>query len=336
MAEIIKPHTNPLEDPTILGFKQLKEGQWLIERGFVPIMFERIDWTGALRKAYGQVTFLDFIAELQKEVWGMEDRDVVPPNVLSIISKTGGSIIIAYDQNVGFNPEGWQGFVFGFGSNKGELVSHMMGVRADQRGQNVGYFLKILQGHEALKQGYEQMSWTYDPMRGINAALNLRKLGGIIDDFYINFYGNLETELYGRVPTDRVVLKWRLKEFNPEEIQRRNSFFESIVDTIPGVDSGNVNQLMNLEQKPQYLKFEIPGDIDQLMKSKEEGGNPELAIEWRKNMRIVFSSLLNTYHYDKNLGYGVKINDGLYRITGFISQKQSDGSRRNYYIFELK
>jgi len=287
---------------------------------------------------------LEFLSLLQGEVWQMGALDIVPPNVLSIVGKTGGSIIVAYNPELGFSPQGWLGFVFGFGSNKNVLVSHMLGVRPELRGKaDIGFYLKLLQGYEALKNGYTKMNWTFDPARGLNAYLNLEKLRGKIRKFVINMYGELNSGLYGRVPTDRVIVEWDLTDPNVHQrIQEvaigtyRKKTREEYEGITASVTASNLQEVLG----SPYLLFEISGDIDQLTQTEE--GRRE-AVDFRREIREVFSTLLDCERVG-DLPEGAyphvlktTFTQGGYEITGFVSSVNEQEQRRNnYYLFQKK
>ena len=102
-------------------------------------------------------------------------------------------------------------FAIAAGSRSGTLVSHMLGVREEQRGtRDLGWHLKLLQGYEALRAGHRSAVWTFDPMRGANARLNLEKLGATVRELTLDKYGVLRSDLYGNVPSDRFTAYWDL------------------------------------------------------------------------------------------------------------------------------
>src|SRR5262249_20567325 len=147
----------------------------------------------------------------QAITWGMPPELLVPSNVLAIMADTGGAVLAAYDPALGFTAEGWLGFIIGLGSSTGMLVSHMLGVREDVRGAaDIRWSIKLIQAHEALRTGHHAMSWTFDPMRGANARLNLEKLGTVVHTLTIDKYGVLPSTLYGDVPSDRFTASWDL------------------------------------------------------------------------------------------------------------------------------
>ena len=173
--------------PKNFGYENHGTG-WVKEvQGLGDVAIAPLSWEHAQLKAeqgVSGINSLELIAKLQGEVWKFPDVDVVPTNVLSIVPDTGGSVLAAYDPHKGFTEEGWYGFLIGFGAKNGVLVSHMMGVREDLRGKaDIGWNLKVAQAYKAVEAGHHGMQWTYDPMRGANARLNLEKLGGRVDDF---------------------------------------------------------------------------------------------------------------------------------------------------------
>ena len=116
--------------------------------------------------------------ELQRRVWGMEDISVVPLHLLLTIQKNGGLVLGAFDD------QGTMvGFVFGFlgMTDQGQVkhCSHMAGVLPGYQGRQIGYRLKLAQRAHVLAQGLALATWTYDPLEGSNASLNIGKLGQI-------------------------------------------------------------------------------------------------------------------------------------------------------------
>ena len=75
----------------------------------------------------------DDCVELQRDVWGFGQEDIVPASLLHIVAYVGGIAAGAYDANGML-----LGFVFGIsGIHDGELAhwSHMLGVRESEIGR---------------------------------------------------------------------------------------------------------------------------------------------------------------------------------------------------------
>src|SRR5436309_15587863 len=102
--------------------------------------------------------------ELQKEVWGIEDRDVTPLTQLVAARAVGGQLIGGYDGDALI------GFVYGFvGLEHGRTThhSHMLAVKAAYRNQQVGFKLKLAQRERVLAQGITCITWTFDPLQSL-------------------------------------------------------------------------------------------------------------------------------------------------------------------------
>jgi len=90
------------------------------------------------------------------------------------------------------------------------LHSHMLAVKEGYRNKGLGAKLKWEQRREALSRGIRLMEWTFDPLEIKNAFLNIRRLGAIVREYRVNFYGLSSSRLQGGLPTDRLLAEWRL------------------------------------------------------------------------------------------------------------------------------
>src|SRR5215218_8985687 len=118
------------------------------------------------------------VEELQREIWGIPDLDVVPLTHLVAVREAGGVLIGAFDG------ETLVGFVYGFTSfERGQLAhhSHMLAVKADYRNLDLGRRLKLAQREHVMAQGIGSISWTFDPLQSLNAYFNFSKLGVLAD-----------------------------------------------------------------------------------------------------------------------------------------------------------
>jgi predicted GNAT superfamily acetyltransferase len=145
--------------------------------------------------------------QLQVDVWGYGDRDVIPRRVFVVANRIGGQVIGAFDDAK------LVGFAMALpGISKGQpyLHSHMLAVSPAHRNHGIGRRLKLFQREEALARGIQRMEWTFDPLEIKNAFLNIAKLGTIVRRYEPNFYGVSSSRLHGEVPTDRLLAEWRL------------------------------------------------------------------------------------------------------------------------------
>jgi predicted GNAT superfamily acetyltransferase len=87
------------------------------------------------------------VEDLQKEIWGVEDREIFPALGLVPLKEVGAILIGAFDGDQ------MVGFVFGFpGLEKGCIILHsdMLAVKFSHRSSGLGYRLKLAQRERAL------------------------------------------------------------------------------------------------------------------------------------------------------------------------------------------
>lgn len=223
------------------------------------------------------------VEELQKEVWGIPDLDVVPLTHLIAAKAAGGVLLGAFDDQT------LVGFVYGFVAEEdGEMAhhSHMLAVKHAYRNFNLGYKLKLAQREEVLAQGINLITWTFDPLQSLNAYFNFTKLGVISDRYVINFYGEEAASFLHQTGTDRFWVKWLLT--SDRVVERLNS------------------TKAVLENTSDKLLIEIPGDINNLVKE-----SPEVAYEWRQRTRRQFTEAIEAGYvvrdFYREAGRGVYI-----------------------------
>jgi predicted GNAT superfamily acetyltransferase len=165
--------------------------------------------------------------ELQQEVWGFSDLDLIPLRMFSVASKIGGQVIGAYD---GSRMVGFALAIPGNRNGHPYLHSHMLAVVESHRNHGLGRTMKLFQREDAIARGYELMEWTFDPLEIKNAYLNLTKLGAIARRYNINQYGITSSPLQGFLPTDRLVAEWWLKSKRVETLLSTGSLAPANVD----------------------------------------------------------------------------------------------------------
>jgi predicted GNAT superfamily acetyltransferase len=167
---------------------------------------------------------LQACVDLQIDVWGYSDGDVIPRRVFLVAQKIGGQAIGAFDTSLPGAPEGGDaasliGFSFSLpgvktgaksasGRPESYLHSHMLAVKDGYRDQRIGARLKLAQREDALARGFTRIEWTFDPVEIKNAFLNIHKLGAIVRTYEENFYGVSSSRLQGGLQTDRLVAEW--------------------------------------------------------------------------------------------------------------------------------
>lgn len=146
------------------------------------------------------------IEELQRLVWG--DSNIVPVAQLMAAIHNGGVVIAACHEG---KPIGFCYGFAGFKQGKAHLCSHMLGILPAYRDWGIGRQLKLRQREWALENGYDKMTWTYDPLEARNAFLNLCKLGGVVKTYMESYYGDMVDGINQGLPSDRFLLEWNLR-----------------------------------------------------------------------------------------------------------------------------
>lgn len=153
--------------------------------------------------------------ELQREVWGFSDLELVPLRVFSLAAKIGGQVIGAWD---GDTIVGFALSVPGTHRRYPYLHSHMLGVKESHRNTGLGRRIKLFQREDAIARGYDLIEWTFDPLEIKNAYFNLERLGAIARRYNLNQYGITTSPLQGFLPTDRLVAEWWIKSKRVESL----------------------------------------------------------------------------------------------------------------------
>jgi chorismate synthase len=336
--------------PERFGFRRHRDGWRKTFRGLGEVVFASLGWQHARCPSYDDVDgkrepvdALSFLVRLQANVWGMPPEDLVPVNMLAVLPDTGGSVLVAYREDAGFNADGWLGFVIGAGSRTGSLVSHMLGVREDQRGtRDLGWHLKVLQGYEALRAGHRSAIWTYDPMRGANARLNLEKLGTTVRELTLDKYGVLHSVLYGDVPSDRFGTYWDLlatathRRLDEVRTGRYAGPDPEVVRSLPVITPDNAVQLARDE--PPAARYRIPADVDDLMSV-----DAERAHAWRTAIRAALSPFVTVKSARVHrpgahspVTVGIDVRPGAYDVVAFASDERAPGGRENWYVLRRR
>jgi predicted GNAT superfamily acetyltransferase len=151
---------------------------------------------------------LNACVQMQMDVWGWAERDLVPRRVFIVAQKIGGHVIGAFD---GDRLVGFAMALPGISQGQSYLHSYMLAVEPAYRNQGIGRRLKLFQREEALGRGITRMEWTFDPLEIKNSFLNVGKLGAIVRRYAVNFYGVSSSRLHGQVPTDRLYAEWWLE-----------------------------------------------------------------------------------------------------------------------------
>ncbi|OLE36217.1 MAG: hypothetical protein AUG48_08290 [Actinobacteria bacterium 13_1_20CM_3_68_9] len=216
---------------------------------------------------------------MSRDIWGAAERNVVPRELLLTMQQNGGLVHGA------FLPDGrLVGFCFAFlGMRAGQLrlCSHQLGVMADFRGKGVGIALKQAQRYDALRLGYELVTWTFDPLEARNAYINLHRLDCIARLYDRDHYGAMEDELNRGLPSDRFEAEWWLRRPKPAAPTTEPLVLLRVGDAgEPVLEQGTLGT-----RSPVLIG--VPRDFQAIRRA-----SPELALRWRLESRSAFERAL--------------------------------------------
>lgn len=252
------------------------------------------------------------VEELQRDVWGMPDLEIVPAHQLMAAVGAGGVILGAFDGDGTL-----VGFCYGFvGLRGGQLLfySHMAGVRPGHQNRDIGFLLKRAQRQAALDRGLEHMVWTFDPLQSLNASFNLRKLGATAARYYVDYYGEMPDAINRSLPSDRLEVDWWLRDPRVDAGTAPPRSWPDVRAVLAGTARGDLvrpgRPMLDLDDP--VLRLEIPAALGSV-----KGSDADAAQTWRLASRQAF------LHY---FGRG-------YRAVDFVaSHSQPTGA----YILERR
>jgi predicted GNAT superfamily acetyltransferase len=231
------------------------------------------------------------IERLQAEIWGTTEIEVTPSHLLLIIAKEGGLVLLAVANN---EPVGFSFGLLGLSQhNRLKLASHMTGVLPAYQSRGVGHQLKLAQREAALARNLDLITWTFDPLQGRNAYLNLSKLGAVCKTYLRHLYGDMPDALNRGLPTDRFRVDWWIaSEHVARRIAGQAPELVAAVSAYPIINPGTIREngfpapppTFNLPGTP-FCLVEVPADLPSL-----KANAPALALQWRLHTREVFEA----------------------------------------------
>lgn len=215
---------------------------------------------------------------MSRDIWGAAERNVVPRELLLTMQHNGGLVHGAFVSGGRL-----VGFCFAFlGMRVGQLrlCSHQLGVLPEFRGAGIGIALKQAQRYDALRLGYELVTWTFDPLEARNAYINLHRLGCVARLYDRDHYGAMEDELNVGLPSDRFEAEWWLHGANAHPVPA------PVVMLRVGVTGEPVREQVDLGGGTGAL-IAVPPDFQEVKRA-----SLELALRWRLESRAAFEAAL--------------------------------------------
>ena len=203
------------------------------------------------------------IAELFDKVWDV--KSMVSPEIMTASMHNGGyGSVIYIESGSMFRPVGAAFALVGRalpGLNGPNLHSHATGVVPEFVGMGIGEMIKRHQWHWAKENGFDTITWTFDPLVRRNAHFNLVKLGARVLGYHQNFYGELDDGINAGEQSDRVLVQW----------------------DVAGVDVPLGASYIH--PTPNAIVIKTPADIEQLRKTDRVQSD-----QWRVRQRAEFES----------------------------------------------
>lgn len=201
---------------------------------------------------------------LERAVFNDEDIDIMPIRLYMISKNCNAPTFGAFNA---------AGLLLGFVHTAIALLdgnviyhSHLAGVVEEMRHQDIGYRMKLAQREHAIAAGVPLIIWSFDPLQSRNAHFNINKLGAIIRNYKINYYGEgISTVFDSHLPSDRVIAEWWVQSPYVEQV---------LAGTRPSLEC-------------ETGRVQIPDNIDEV-----RAGSLEEHIQWRLRVREDFLQAL--------------------------------------------
>jgi predicted GNAT superfamily acetyltransferase len=249
----------------------------------------------------------------QRSIWGGLS---VSAEVMLVAQKTGGAALGAFVKGK------FAGFLFALLARRNSEIihwSHMMGVLPEYRDRGLGFQLKLAHRKIALSQGIKSICWTYDPLQSRNASLNLTRLGALVEEYVVNYYGRFPSVIEKGLPSDRFVVNWRIASKRVERCLTMGSHGRNVTDApiVNAVRRDNrgflLNRKIDLDCRSRRLLVEVPFNTDDMRTN-----DLQLARNWRLQTRKIFVNYLSKG----------------YRVAGFFARNEGSCGPRCFYVLQ--
>jgi chorismate synthase len=225
---------------------------------------------------------------LQAEAFGYSDLEIVPYQILHSFATSGGIVLGAFDDESGDASGAMIGCVMGYTGLLEDGTpyhrSQRMAITAAQRSRGVGEALKRAQADVARRYGLRLMCWTFDPLRSLNAHLNIHKLGCSVRRYIENAQAASSSPRNGGARIDRLWAEWRLGESTEHRVQNTEHRTQNSAPSIVLANEDGVPGMVDLATKAEAAVIQVPEDID-AVRARDAG----LVQAWRDATRDTFN-----------------------------------------------
>lgn len=235
---------------------------------------------------------LNTAVDLQRVYWGDNMADLVSTNMLLSISRYGGHVHAAFDDDK------MVGLLIGFlgadinPDDRIDAPSHIyvmskrMVVHPDYRGQKIGEELKQAQRQFAVQHNIQLVLWTFDPLLSRNAYLNLHKLGAVGQKYEKDYFGSDADNPV--LSADRLQVNWWVKHPSLDNRKSLNPENLPTANTVSFSKDGLLMPHQVYVPKEQTTRLEIPMNFSEVQEK-----DTTLAQAWRDHIREAFLQLLS-------------------------------------------
>jgi predicted GNAT superfamily acetyltransferase len=191
----------------------------------------KIETTNIQVKKISQKEDYESCVDIQKLVPNLSSVGVIPAYFMEIINNRGGLVLGCFDNQklVGFN------FSFPCVSKiHGDyLFVDSMGFLEEYQRKSLGFKVKKHQYFSAKEKGIRYIIWTYDPLMGVNANINIRKLGGTVSKYIPDKYDTSKTNNFFKQPSIKQLIKESIKKEFYQDVNIPGDRFEPIFNLNP-------------------------------------------------------------------------------------------------------
>jgi predicted GNAT superfamily acetyltransferase len=160
--------------------------------------------------------------QIQREVFALPEQELSPVRHFVVTKNAGGFVLGAFD---GDRMAGFVLSVPAFLRGERAFYSHMTGVRPEYQSLGLGARLKWAQRERALAEAVRYIKWTFEPVKARNAYFNLEKLGAVVSEYQVNFYGTDYGTANGfGLASDRLFAEWHLESDKVRALATGNEF----------------------------------------------------------------------------------------------------------------
>jgi predicted GNAT superfamily acetyltransferase len=218
------------------------------------------------------------VVALFDAVWSNSGPPVVGVEHLRALAYTGGYVGVAYDGQALLGAS-----VAFFAAPPGRVLhSDVTGVLAVARGRQLGFALKLHQRAWALALGIAEVTWTFDPLVGRNAHLNLTRLRAEATRYEVDFYGDMPDGLNVGQGSDRLLASWTIGSPEVAAACDRNPPVGLPRPPAPTVlaERGGRPVVCQADADARFVRVAVPGDIEALRRDDADAGRA-----WRHAVR---------------------------------------------------